>query len=102
VLGRAEYASVADRKAIVDAFRSCLRNPPPEENMCFNPRHSIKFIGKKRTREFVICFECMNYHELENGKRVGGGLVNASGRKTLNALLRREGAPLSPGAESKD
>jgi hypothetical protein len=60
VLGRAPIAKVEDKGALVAAFARGIRESDGIVAACFNPRHGIRLIYRKRTFDFVICFECLS------------------------------------------
>ena len=98
-IGRARFTAIEDRRALFGALQDGIKNHDPSTTKCFDPRHAVSLRSGANSVDYVICFACGNYLLIRNGAQKGINTFDRSARDTFNRFLKREGVPLSPGAE---
>ena len=87
VLDRTTIGDEEVKRSLVRAFNRSTRGWHNALMMCFNPRHVLSATDSGGRRvDLLICFECLSYKALENGKaKLPGGQI----RGTLAAEFNR-------------
>lgn len=86
ILGSVKIASPADRQELVEGFRSTFYEPNPA--LCFNPRHGLRITHQGNTFDFVICFECGQFHLFAGDDRQSFEIADKT-PPIFNELLER-------------
>jgi hypothetical protein len=97
VLGKTEIKDAAVRRKIMTALSDAIARRPKVGAKCFEPRHGIRVASAGRTVEYVICFECSRYWQIESGRERQEELLNPDVAPTFNESLKAAGIPIAPG-----
>ena len=94
ILGRAFAEDPGDKKKLILALAKAVSENDGTIASCFNPRHGLRFVGKEKKIELVICFECASArcHGFNDDK---GILLTASAQPTFDAFLTNKRVPLA-------
>jgi hypothetical protein len=96
VLGKVEIVEAAKRKEIADRINQAVANRAESSRKCFEPRHAIHVTLNDQSRDFLICFECLNMTVYgQSGFGVGTNITDEP-KSLLNKLLTDAGIKLSP------
>jgi hypothetical protein len=93
VLGDTPIRDAETRKRIVAAFEKGIAENSGMIAACFNPRHGISATRNGQQADFVICFECAQFHVY--GVDHGTFLVDGSPRELFDQVLRDAQIPLA-------
>jgi hypothetical protein len=94
VLGKTLVKDAAARKKLVAALQKGVAENDGVAAGCFNPRHGIRVIGKNKTVELVICFECLQVQVFVGGQARQGFLTTESPQPAFDKILTDAGVPL--------
>jgi hypothetical protein len=94
VLGKTQVKDASTRRKLIAALQKGVAENDGRVANCFNPRHGIRVIFKKKTVDFVICFECFQVQVFGTDKRAGGFLTTGSPQAAFDQVLRETGVPL--------
>lgn len=98
ILGETKIVDATLKGRLIDAlyggFPSAL-GAGKEENACFRPRHGIRAVGRGRTVDLEICFECgaVTFHE--NGRSYKRSIDQGPQKVFDQALLGRSCGEMS-------
>jgi len=99
VIGSVEVTDPDQRREVIAAVKSAIRNPPEQRLGCWMPRHVLRVTAKGKRIDVVICFEChsyRSYHAETESARAGGGQIAPEAESLLNGILAKAGVPVVP------
>ena len=77
ILGSEVLQRNRDRHALVDLLWKGSAADDGTRAACFNPRHGIRAVKGQAWADWVICFECLSLHVIdEKGEQVNLGTKN--------------------------
>jgi hypothetical protein len=94
VLGSAKVSTAAEKKLLMSALASAVRENEGVAAACFNPRHGIRITKGDKVVDIVICFECASArcYGINDGM---GFLLTSSASPAFDAFLSRNNIPLA-------
>lgn len=94
IIGKAVVENKADKEKLTLALSKAITENNGAVAACFNPRHGVRFIGKGKKIELVICFECRSArcHGF-NGDM--GILLTSSAQPAFDAFLTEKKVELA-------
>jgi len=95
VLGSVEITDPGERQQIIAALKDGIARGGVTA-ACFLPRHGLRAVEKGKVVEYVICFECGQFHAFQDGQNAPGGNINSDIKKFLNQPLQNAGIPIAP------
>jgi len=95
VLGKFDVAAADKRTEIAKALNKAVAERGDSRLKCFEPRHGIRATDKGETRDFLICFECLNM-EVFGRSGVSGSNITEGPKGLLNKLLMEAQIKLAP------
>lgn len=98
VLGSTQITDKAVVARFVDALRVGIRDHDGSIAKCFWPRHAIRATMAGRTREWVICFQCLQIQIHVDGNKNPKlmALVSRTPEPIFDEVLKKAGVPLAP------
>jgi hypothetical protein len=97
VLGRVSITDPELQRRVVTAVKQDLNSSKGDRYLCFFPRHVLRVVKAGRTIDFVICFQCNDYHVYVDGEpaKARTRSVDTSSQELLNKILTDAGVPLA-------
>jgi hypothetical protein len=89
----------ADQARVAEALNAAVQDSLA--SACFIPRHAIRIEEGGVQKDYVICFECLQYYVYADGKKTGYGLITKEPQPVLDAILKKAGIPLAPKSSPK-
>jgi len=75
ILGEAPLTDPAQRAELASLLWECIAADDGTRAACFNPRHGLRATKDGKSADWVICFECLSMHVIDDS----GTQVNLGG-----------------------
>lgn len=96
VLGKVEIVEASIRKEVADRVNRAVANRAESSRKCFEPRHAIRVKLNDQSRDFLICFQCLNMTVYgQSGFAIGTNITDEP-KSLLNKLLTDAGIKIAP------
>ena len=99
VLGKVDISTESDRQSLVTALNQGIAEGS-EMSKCFWPRHGIRMVSGGETKDYVICFECLQF-ALHSGENKDTYAISTTPQSVFNQYLTDAGVELAPSALSQ-
>jgi len=96
VLGKLEVDTPQARSEIIGALEAGKRNFEGISPACFNPRHGLRSVKDGVNTDYVICFECTQFHVWRAGSRMESAETTSQPEAVFNRFLEHAGIPIAP------
>lgn len=96
VLGKLGVRDDRTRKQIADSINDAVAKRSDSQLKCFEPRHGLRATANGETRDFLICFECLNMSVYGRGGVQTGTTITADPKPLFNKILSDAGIKLAP------
>lgn len=68
ILGKLQIGTPEQRMHLMNQLTDAIKKSDGTMAKCFWPRHGIRVVDNEKTVDYLICFECLQFHVYEDGK----------------------------------